>query len=155
MTAKRHFVILLVEDELADAALFGELLSEISPDIELYNVENGQQALDFLTDQGSVSQTVGAPRPRPHLIVLDLNMPVMNGNEFLRQAKTRDDRRSIPVLVLTTSDSPDDIQRAYHDHASGYVVKPGTYEEYHQLLKTIEGYWRGTLKLPTVEQLIS
>ncbi|ULH17151.1 response regulator (plasmid) [Deinococcus sp. KNUC1210] len=148
MAANRPFVILLVEDEFADAALFEELLSEISPDITLHRVENGQQALDLLSHRAGGSRAL-----RPHLIVLDLNMPVMNGIEFLREAKTRDDLRSIPVLVLTTSDSPDDVQRAYHDHASGYVVKPGTYDEYHQLLTTIESYWRGTLRLPTVEQL--
>ncbi|WP_425145029.1 response regulator [Deinococcus sp.] len=148
MTANRRFIILLVEDEFADAALFSELLEEISPDIELHRVENGQRALEFLTRAPGYPQV-----PRPNLIVLDLNMPVMNGTEFLQRAKSSDALRSIPVLVLTTSDHPEDIQRAYHDHASGYVVKPGTYDEYHQLLKTIEAYWRGTLKLPTVEQL--
>ena len=140
----RPFTVLLVEDELADAELFQDLLSEVAADIHVEHVENGQAALELLQRP----QT-----PRPDLIVLDLNMPVMNGHDFLVQAKTVPDLRAIPVMVLSTSDHPDDIHRAYDGYASGYVVKPGSYREYTQVLDTVQAYWRGLVRLPRLEDL--
>ncbi len=145
---KGPFHLLLVEDEFADAELFSELISEISPEIKIHHVTNGQEALDFVTLRGQYAQA-----PFPHLIVLDLNMPVMNGHDFLRRAKREDRARSIPVLVLSTSDHPRDITQAYHEYASSYVVKPGSFDEYRNLLALIESYWRGAVRLPTVEQI--
>ena len=145
---KSPFHLLLVEDEYADAELFSELISELSGDIELHHVLNGQEALEFVTLQGRY-----ADAPFPNLIVLDLNMPVMNGHEFLRRAKRDSRARTIPVLVLSTSDHPRDITEAYHEYASSYVVKPGSFDEYRNLLALIESYWRGAVRLPTVEQI--
>jgi len=142
------FHLLLVEDEQADAELFTELLHEISEGILVHHVPNGLVALNFVTLQGEY-----ALAPFPHLIVLDLNMPVMSGHEFLKRAKNDDRARTIPVLVLSTSDNPNDIQKSYHEYASGYVVKPGNFSEYRNLLNVIEGYWRGTVRLPTLEQV--
>ena len=142
------FHLLLVEDEQADAELFTELLHEISEGILVHHVPNGLVALNFVTLQGEY-----ALAPFPHLIVLDLNMPVMSGHEFLKRAKSDDRARAIPVLVLSTSDNPDDIQKSYHEYASGYVVKPASFSEYRNLLNVIEGYWRGTVRLPTLEQV--
>ncbi|WP_456830156.1 response regulator [Deinococcus sp. UYEF24] len=142
------FHLLLVEDEFADAELFTELIAEISDDIHVYHVSNGQQALDFVTRQGEYANV-----PLPNLVVLDLNMPVMNGHEFLKRAKREDRARSIPVLVLSTSDDPQDVRQAYHEYANSYVVKPGSFAEYRNLLALIESYWRGAVRLPTVEQL--
>jgi len=99
------FHLLLVEDELADAELFIELLGEISTEFQVHHVLNGQSALDFVKRQG---EHVSAPFP--NLIVLDLNMPGMSGHEFLRRAKQEPQARSIPVLVLTTSDNPADVR---------------------------------------------
>ena len=141
------FHLLLVEDEQADAELFTELLHEISEGILVHHVPNGLVALNFVTLQGEY-----ALAPFPHLIVLDLNMPVMSGHEFLKRAKNDDRARTIPVLVLSTSDNPNDIQKSYHEYASGYVVKPGNFSEYRNLLNVIEGYWRGAVRLPTLEQ---
>ena len=142
------FHLLLVEDEQADAELFTELLREVSEGILVHHVPNGLVALNFVTLQGEY-----ALAPFPHLIVLDLNMPVMSGHEFLKRAKSDDRARAIPVLVLSTSDNPDDIQKSYHEYASGYVVKPASFSEYRNLLNVIEGYWRGTVRLPTLEQV--
>ena len=147
-TPQPPFHLLLVEDEFADAELFTELISEISEDICVYHVPDGQQALEFLMRQGQYPHV-----PLPHLIVLDLNMPVMNGHEFLKRAKREDRARSIPVLVLSTSDDPRDVRQAYHEYANSYVVKPGSFAEYRNLLALIESYWRGAVRLPTVEQL--
>ncbi|GGN48065.1 response regulator [Deinococcus daejeonensis] len=140
----RPFTVLLVEDELADAELFQDLLSEVAADIHVEHVENGQAALELLQRPGA---------QRPDLIVLDLNMPVMNGHDFLSQAKAVSDLRAIPVMVLSTSDHPDDIHRAYDGYASGYVVKPGSYQEYTQVLDTVQAYWRGLVRLPRLEDL--
>lgn len=142
------FHLLLVEDEAADAELFSELISEISDSITVHHVGDGQQALDFVTLKGKYGQA-----PFPNLIVLDLNMPVMSGHEFLKRAKREDRARPIPVLVLTTSDHPRDIARAYHEYASSYVVKPGNFAEYRDLLTLVESYWRGAVRLPTLEQI--
>lgn len=142
------FHVLLVEDELADAELFTELLLEVSPDVEVHHVSHGQEALEFLMLQKAYAQA-----PLPDLIVLDLDMPVMDGHTFLKHAKSQPRSRSIPVLILSTSDHSRDVARAYHEHASSYVVKPGSFEEYRALIALIDSYWRGTVRLPTVEQL--
>ncbi len=140
----RPFTVLLVEDEPADAELFQDLLAEVAADIRVEHAENGQAALDLLQRPGA---------RRPDLIVLDLNMPVMNGHDFLSQAKAVTELRAIPVMVLSTSDHPDDIHRAYDAHAGGYVVKPGSYQEYTQVLDTVQAYWRGLVRLPRLEDL--
>ncbi len=142
------FHVLLVEDESADAQLFTELIGEIAGDIEVHHVSNGLEALDFVTLSGKYAHA-----PFPSLIVLDLNMPIMNGHEFLKRAKHVERARAIPVLVLSTSDNPKDIQKSYHEYASGYVVKPGSFSEYRNLLTVIESYWRGAVRLPTLEQM--
>ena len=146
--SRSPFHLLLVEDEFADAELFIELINETSGGIVVHHVSNGQEALRFLAREGGHTHA-----PFPDLIVLDLNMPVMSGHEFLKRAKNDDRARAIPVLVLSTSDNPRDIQQSYHEYASGYVVKPGSFSEYRDLLNVIEGYWRGAVRLPTLEQV--
>jgi len=140
------FHLLLVEDELADALLFQDMLAEQDQDITVHHVQNGQEALDHLARPDRAS--------RPHLIVLDLNMPIMNGHEFLERVKTLPEVRSIPVLVLSTSEHPSDIHRAYDQQVSGYVVKPGNYQEYMHVLETIRAYWRGLVRLPSLEEVL-
>ena len=144
----RPFALLLVEDEPADAQLFTELLSELAGQISVHHVSNGQQALDFLRRQGSYHDA-----PSPELIVLDLNMPVMGGHEFLGHAKADPALRSIPVLVLSTSEHPRDVRGAYDQHANGYVVKPGNIAEYLAVLEKITAYWNGTVRLPAIEEV--
>lgn len=146
--SRAPFTVLLVEDELADALMFQEMLEEVSADVAFHHVVNGQDALHFLNRAEGY-----AAAPVPHLIVLDLNMPVMNGHDFLRRAKSIDGLRRIPVLVLSTSNDPDDIHRSYDGQASGYVVKPSTYAEYARIMATIEAYWRGVVRLPTLADL--
>jgi CheY-like chemotaxis protein len=140
------FHLLLVEDELADALLFQDMLSEQDQDIIVHHVQNGQEALDHLAHPDR--------SPRPQLVVLDLNMPIMNGHEFMERIKAIHEVRSIPVLVLSTSEHPSDIHRAYDQQVSGYVVKPGNYQEYMQVLETIRAYWRGLVRLPSLEEVL-
>ena len=144
----KPFTLLLVEDELADAALFQDMLADVTPDITVHHVEHGQEALNFLTRQQGYLDA-----PRPDLVVLDLNMPVMGGHDFLAEVKQLASLRSIPVLVLSTSDHPEDIHRSYDGQASGYVVKPGTFEEYMRVLETVQAYWRGVVRLPTLQDI--
>ncbi|MFC6616652.1 response regulator [Deinococcus radiophilus] len=80
--------------------------------------------------------------------MLDLNMPVMNGHAFLEQAKQDERLRDIPVLVLSTSDHADDVQRAYQAHASGYLVKPNSFQEYTDMLRLMTSYWGQVMRLP-------
>ncbi|OOV11812.1 response regulator [Deinococcus sp. LM3] len=141
---ERPFHLLLVDDEFADAELFTEIFLEAFPDVHIHHVLNGREALDYLAGPATV---------RPDLIILDLNMPVMNGHEFLQQAKAHDTHRSIPVLVLSTSAGVQDVQRSYHNFASGYAVKPSSYQDLKALIDRISGYWKGAVVLPRIEQL--
>ncbi|MFC4424957.1 response regulator [Deinococcus navajonensis] len=142
---RKPFTLLLVEDELADVALFQDLLADSVSEVEVVHVSNGQEALQYLKREDKHLNAI-----HPDLVVLDLNMPVMNGHEFLAQVKQQPALRSVPVMILSTSDRPDDIQRAYHGYASGYVVKPSSYEEFQRVVKTIEAYWNGLVRLPTI-----
>lgn len=139
--------LLLVEDEQADAELFQELLAEVASQTTVIHVENGQQALEYLQQLGDGAAS-NAPHLRPNLIVLDLNMPVMNGHDFLEHAKKDERLSDIPVLVLSTSNHADDVQRAYQGHASGYLVKPTSFQEYTEMLRLMTSYWGQVMQLP-------
>lgn len=145
---KKVLTVLLIEDEHADALLFRELLQEVDADAVVYHVENGHSALRFLHQQDEYSEF-----PRPDLIVLDLNMPVMSGHEFLTLAKTHEGLCDVPVLVLSTSENPNDVTISYRRHASGYMVKPGTYLEYMRILNVLLAYWKGIMLLPRIAEL--
>jgi len=145
----RPFVILLIEDDHLDAQLVTELCQDVSSDLNVYVRANGQEALEYL-EQGFAGDPTA---PRPDLIVLDLQMPIMDGHTFLQEAKQRDHFRLIPSLVLSVSDSEDDIQRSYQHHASGYLVKPDTLDELKALIEVILAYWRGVVRLPPLGDL--
>jgi CheY-like chemotaxis protein len=106
-------------------------------------VEDGEQALSFLTRSGSYSKA-----PRPDLIFLDLNLPRKDGREVLAEIKTSNDLRRIPVIVLTTSESDTDVQRAYELHANCYVKKPTDLDEYLMVVKACESFWLHVVRLP-------
>lgn len=145
----RAFLILLVEDNELDAQLFLNLCGESNPDILVQHVFNGQEALDYL-ERSAVDP---AADPRPDLILLDLNMPVMDGHAFLEEAKEHDNFRRIPVIALTSSERPGDIQRSYHNFANGYLIKPSTFEDMQALLQVLVSYWQGAVRLPRLGDL--
>lgn len=133
------FDVLLVEDDLADAMLIGDALSERASR-NLTQVNDGVAALDYLRDPA---------KPRPDLIVLDLNMPRMNGRELLAIVKADEDLRAIPVVVLTTSAAPDDIIGAYQQHANAYVTKPVNLDDFNRAVHSIDSFYlETTTKLP-------
>ncbi|MET9604071.1 response regulator [Streptomyces sp. NPDC006512] len=137
-TPARPFDVLLVEDDMADAMLIEEALSERGAR-NLVQVTDGVAALEHLRAPGSV---------RPDLIVLDLNMPRMNGRDLLKVLKNDDDLQTIPVVVLTTSSAPDDVTGAYSSHANAYVTKPVNLEEFEQAVQSIDAFYLDTATRP-------
>ncbi|MDX3076933.1 response regulator [Streptomyces sp. MI02-7b] len=139
IASPRPYDVLLVEDDPADAMLIGDALSERGAR-NLTQVEDGVAALDYLRDKSNA---------RPDLIVLDLNMPRMNGRELLAILKADDDLRAIPVVVLTTSSAPDDVTGAYQRHANAYVTKPVNLDDFERAVQSIDAFYLDTVtKLP-------
>lgn len=129
--------LLLIEDEPADAELFRELLGEVDAQVVMHHAGHGAEALTHLR-RGLNGET-----PLPDLILVDLNMPVMGGHEFLTQAKADPRLRAIPMLVLSTSDAKEDVERAMSSHANSYLVKPTHFASYLELLEAVRSYWWG------------
>ncbi|MFJ9339173.1 response regulator [Streptomyces sp. NPDC101733] len=139
MTATaRPFDVLLVEDDVADAMLIEEALSERGAR-NLVQVTDGVAALEFLRAPDSV---------RPDLIVLDLNMPRMNGRDLLQILKSDESLQTIPVVVLTTSSAPEDVTGAYSSHANAYVTKPVNLDEFERAVQSIDAFYLGTATRP-------
>ena len=138
------FDVLLVDDEPADAHLIKMSFKENQVPCNLHHVYDGVEAMAFLQRQGDANQNV----PRPDLILLDLNMPRMNGREFLAQIKTSADLSSIPVIVLTTSDIERDVVSSYRLGANSYITKPVDIEHFIEIVRQINGYWFSAVRLP-------
>lgn len=142
----RTMEILLVEDSASDAELARATLEEGSIPKDVYWVENAMDAWYFLKQQGKYANT-----PIPDLILLDLNLPKKSGLEFLAEIKEHERFKLIPVLVLTTSQSPDDIAQAYLNHANCYLVKPSNLEEFVNLVDVLEKFWLSIVQLPSYQ----
>ncbi len=131
-------VILLVEDDPAHAEIVRRNLADFRIANRLEHVHDGQAALDYLRGQGAWA---GARPPRPHLVLLDLRLPKVDGIEVLKSIKEDGRLSSIPVVVLTTSDAEADILRAYESHANSYLVKPLDLEQFVSLIDSLGYYW--------------
>lgn len=134
-------VILLVEDNQDHAELVIRQLAEHQVPNQVVHLEDGQAALDYLFRQNAFVAPEKAPRP--HLILLDLRLPKVDGIDVLRIIKETSSLRSIPVVILTTSEVEQDVARAYHNYANSYVVKPIDYEKFCQLMNDLGFYWMG------------
>jgi CheY-like chemotaxis protein len=139
----RQAHILLVEDNKADVRLTREALRMGKVKGEMSVARSAKEALAMLRGEGSYH---GAPRP--HLILLDLNLPGMGGLELLAEIKGDPDLRRIPVIVLTTSRAEEDVRRAYDLHANCYVAKPAGLDRFVEMVKAIEGFWLKLAELP-------
>ena len=139
--------ILLVEDDPGDQKLITVSLKNQKIGNKVYTADSGEEAMDFLYLRGKYSHETS----RPDLVLLDLNMPGMGGKEFLRQIKGDEKMKSIPVIILTSSDSDDDIIDTYNLHASGYVKKPVKLEDFKRVMKQINEYWFVICRLPPRE----
>ncbi|MGW3585655.1 response regulator [Streptomyces rubiginosohelvolus] len=137
-TSSRPCDVLLVEDDIADAMLIEEALSERGTS-NLVQVTDGVAALEHLRSPDTA---------RPDLIVLDLNMPRMNGHELLKVLKTDEGLQAIPVVILTTSTAPDDVNGAYTSHANAYVTKPVNLDEFEQAVQSIDAFYLDTATRP-------
>jgi two-component system, chemotaxis family, response regulator Rcp1 len=139
----RKIEILLVEDSPGDVRLTREALREGKVLNELQVVGDGVEALDYLFQR---NQHVGAPRP--DLILLDLNLPKKDGREVLSEIKTDNALKRIPVVVLTTSQSEEDVLRTYDLHANCYIPKPVDFERFIEVVRSIDAFWLTVVKLP-------
>lgn len=138
-----HFNILIAEDNPTDVMVMREALSDHAHRIELHAVNDGVQALEFLQRQGAHAQA-----PRPDLILLDLNMPRKGGLEVLREIKADAALCAIPVVVLSTSQAPEDLRAAYQAHANCYIRKPMDFHEFSQVVQGLEQFWCHVVTLP-------
>lgn len=139
--------ILLVEDNAGDVRLTREVLKDSKVRNNLIVATNGQEALDCLRKKGKYVGTV-----RPDLILLDLNLPVMDGREVLAQIKDDPELKRIPVVILTTSKAEEDILKTYNLHANCYVTKPVDLEQFCRVVKSLEDFWLAIVKLPNHKQ---
>src|ERR1700735_77330 len=135
--------VLLVEDSPGDVRLTQESFREANPTIHLHVASDGLEALAFLRNEGSFSSA-----PRPDVILLDLNLPKMDGREVLARIKTDEKLRMIPTVILTTSDAETDVSNSYRLRANCYVTKPVQLEEFEALMKNITDFWLRKVKLP-------
>ena len=135
--------ILLVEDNPGDVRLTREALKEAKVINHLTVLKDGVEALAFLRREGQY-----ATAARPHLILLDLNLPKKDGREVLTEIKADDKLKRIPVVVLTTSQDEQDVLKSYHLHANCYITKPVDLEQFMTVVKSIEDFWLGIVVLP-------
>jgi CheY-like chemotaxis protein len=135
--------ILLVEDNPDDIFFAQMVLEESNFKNQLYTVTNGEEALQFLHQQPPYAHF-----PRPDIVLLDLNLPKINGLQVLRQVKENLHLRSIPIIVLTTSEDKAEITQVYQAHANAYIVKPIDLNDFQKVLENIQLFWQTIVKLP-------
>jgi CheY-like chemotaxis protein len=135
--------VLLVEDDPGDVLMTREAFADYKIHNRLHVVNNGVEAMDFLHRRG---EHVDAPVP--DLVLLDLNLPKMGGREVLAEIKNDVTLRSIPVVVLTTSDSEDDVRSSYSLYANAYVTKPVDFESFIDVVRQIDDFFVSVVRLP-------
>ena len=140
--------VLLVEDSPGDVRLTKEAFRDANPLIRLHIVEDGVEAMMFLRRTGIYSAA-----PRPDLILLDLNLPKMDGRAVLAQIKEDDALKTIPTVILTTSDAEADIVKSYQLQANCYLSKPVQLDAFETLVRSINDFWVTKVKLPHVAKV--
>ena len=138
-------VILMADDDADDRMLARDAMIESRLANPFYVVEDGQELMDYLRRAGKYATREA---PRPGLILLDLNMPRMDGREALRAIKNDPDLRSIPVVVLTTSKTEEDVLRSYNLGANSFITKPVTFERLVEIVSALGLYWLNIVQLP-------
>ena len=140
---ERQIEVLLVEDDPGDVMMTREAFQDYKLHNELHVVSDGAEAMAFLRQEGGY-----AGRPRPDLVLLDLNLPRMDGRQVLEAIKSDPELASIPVVVLTTSENEDDVLRSYSLHANAYVTKPVDFQRFIEVVRQIDDFFVTVVKLP-------
>jgi CheY-like chemotaxis protein len=135
--------VLLVEDDPGDVMMTREAFQDYKLHNELHVVSDGAEAMAFLRQEGEY-----AGRPRPDLVLLDLNLPRMDGRQVLEAIKSDPELASIPVVVLTTSENEDDVLRSYSLHANAYVTKPVDFQRFIEVVRQIDDFFVTVVRLP-------
>jgi len=135
--------ILLIEDNPGDVRLTKEALKKSKIKINLNVVRDGVKAMDYLCKHGKYKS-----KPKPNLILLDLNLPKKDGREVLADIKDSDSLKMIPIVILTTSLAENDILSSYNQHANCYINKPVELNKFFKVIRSIELFWFGIVKLP-------
>jgi CheY-like chemotaxis protein len=141
---RREPLILLVEDNPGDVRLTQEAFKQGSTPHTLEVVTDGEEALDYLYERDGYAEA-----RRPDLVLLDLNLPKRDGREVLEQVKTDPQLRSIPVVVLTTSEAAEDVRHAYEHDANCYITKPVDLDDFLEVVRGIEDFWLRVARLPS------
>ena len=142
-------LVMLVEDNVDHAELVIRTMEEHRIANKVRHFLDGQSALDYLLHRAEFSDH--RANPRPHMILLDLRLPKVDGIDVLKAIKEDDDLKSIPVVVLTTSEAEKDVARAYYNHANSYLVKPVGFEEFKKLMDDLGFYWLGWNTHPEIK----
>ncbi|MBA8667246.1 response regulator [Holosporaceae bacterium 'Namur'] len=142
---KTHFNVLLVEDNLQDEFLIRKALEDFPEQITIYTIHSGQQALEYFRDSNEEGKS---QFPKPDLILLDIYLPGMKGFDILKDIKKRPIYRDIPVIMLTSNVSSEDVLSSYHLQASGFIRKSFSFEEFKDQFHKAFTYWTKTVTLP-------
>lgn len=134
-------LVMLVEDNADHAELVIRTLEDHRIANRIMHFTDGQTALDYLLRRGEYAKPENSPRP--HMILLDLRLPRVDGLEVLQSIKQQDETKSIPVIILTTSEAEKDVARAYDNYVNSYLVKPVGFEEFSKLMNDLGFYWLG------------
>jgi len=140
---ERQIEVLLVEDDPGDVMMTREAFQDYKLHNQLHVVSDGAEAMAFLRQDGEY-----AGRPRPDLVLLDLNLPRMDGRQVLEAIKSDAELASIPVVVLTTSENEDDVLRSYSLHANAYVTKPVDFQRFIEVIRQIDDFFVTVVRLP-------
>jgi two-component system response regulator len=139
----RPIEILMIEDNPGDVRLTKEALKSNKISNNLHVCQDGEEGLDYLFQRNGFETAV-----RPDLVLLDLNLPKVNGREILKSVKEDPTLRRIPIVVLTSSEAEEDIVKSYDLHANSYISKPVDFDQFITVVKTIEEFWLSVVKLP-------
>jgi chemotaxis family two-component system response regulator Rcp1 len=135
--------LLLVEDSPGDVRLTKEVFRDTNRTVHLHVASDGAEAMAFLRNEGHHIDS-----PRPALILLDLNLPIMDGREVLAQIKSDESLKTIPTIILTTSQAEDDVVKSYQLHANCFLSKPVQLDEFENVVKSINDFWLSQVELP-------
>lgn len=141
---QQSVTILLIEDDPGHAVLIEKNLRRAGIANNIIKLDTGQKAVDFLFKKGEYS---GDTQPAPPLILLDLNLPVLDGYQFLRIIKNDERTKSIPVVVLTTTDNPDEVSKCYELGCNVYITKPVEYEKFSDAIRRL-GLFLSIVRVP-------